>query len=191
MDETGICNLALDILKEAPISSLTDTRPIAKWCNRNFATTRDAALSMANWNFAMKRASVPAESEAPAFGWDYAYTLPTDCIRLVPLTYEGKDEGKPIRHVVEAGVILTDESGPLKIRYVARVVNYDSYHPLFIEALSARLAFKMAHWATGKTSYQQIARGIYEQAMDDAWLTDAIEGDQPRPADDDWIDARY
>lgn len=191
MDETDICNQALDILKEAPISSLTDRRPIALWFNRNFATTRDALLSMANWNFAMKRASLAAEAAAPAFGWDKAYTLPPDCLRLVALTYEGYDESNPVRHMVEGGAILTNASGPLPIRYVARVVNYNSYHALFIEALAARLAFKCAHWVTGKTGYQQVAQSIFDRAFGDAWLTDAIEGDQPRAADNDWIDARY
>lgn len=191
MDETSICNQALDILKEAPISSLTDPRPIGKWCARNFDTTRDALLSMANWNFAMKRASLPVETAKPAFGWGNAYTLPSDCLRLVALTYEGYDETNPVRHVVEGGKILTNAGGPLPIRYVYRTVSYDSYHALFVEALAARLAFKCAHWVTGKTGYQQIAKGIFDQAFGDAWLTDAIEGDQPRAADNDWIDARY
>lgn len=191
MDATNICNQALDLLKEAPIASIDDERPTARWCKRNFTTTRDATLSMANWNFAMKRASIPAESDAPAFGWDYAYTVPVDCLRVVALTVGGQSEGSPISHAVEAGAILTNASGPLKMRYVARVENYDAFHALFIEALAARLAFKMAHWLTGKTSYQQIVRGIYDQAMNDAWLADAIEGDTPRAADNDWIEARY
>jgi hypothetical protein len=191
MDETGICNLALDILKEASISSINDDRPVANWCRRNFPVTRDACLSLANWNFATKRASIAAEATGPAFGWDYAYTLPTDCLRVIALTYEGYDESNPVRHIIEGGAIFTNSSGPLPIRYVARIENYNAYSPLFIEALSARLAFKMAHWLTGKTGYQQVAQGIYEQAMNDAWLADAIEGDQPRAADNDWIDARY
>lgn len=191
MDETAICNQALDILKEAPISSLSDQRPIGRWCARNFDTTRDALLSMANWNFAMKRASLAAEVTAPAFGWEKAYTLPTDCLRLVALTYEGYEESNPVRHIVEGGAILTNAGGPLPIRYVARTVNYNTYHALFIEALAARLAFKCAHWATGKTGYQQVAQSIFDRAYGDAWLTDAIEGDQPMAADNAWIDARY
>jgi hypothetical protein len=191
MTETDICNMALDILKEKPIASIEDARPTAEWFKRNFDVTRDACLAVANWNFATRRINIAADAVAPAFGWARAYTLPTDCLRVIPLTHDGSSEGRPVRHVVEGGAILTDAAGPLPVRFVARVVNYDTYSALFVETLSGRLAFKMAHWLTGKTSYQQIAKGIYDQAMSDAWLTDAIEGDQPRPADNDWIDARY
>lgn len=190
MDETAICNLALDILKEAPISSIYDQRPIGKWCKRNFATQRDAALSVASWNFARQRRVISADATAPTFGWDYAYTLPGECIRALPLTYDGTVEGSPVAHEVEASQILTNLAGPIKVRFIARVVNYDAYHPLFIDYLSARLARRMAHWLTGKTSFLQIAAGLMQQAWVEAWTVNAIEGDTPRPADDDWIDAR-
>lgn len=190
MDETGICNLALDVLKEAPISSLDDNRPVAKWCKRNFAVQRDAALSLANWNFALTRKVIARDVTAPAFGWENAFTLPADCVRLLPLTHEGTDEGSPIAHVVEGGKLLTNASGPVKVRYIRRATNYDAYHPLFLDYLSGRLATRMAHWLTGKTSYLQVASAIMKQALDDAWLTDAIEGDTPRAADNDWITAR-
>lgn len=190
MDATDICNLALDILKEAPITSIEDPRATARWFKRNFPTARDAALSVADWNFAMDRALLPADAIAPIFGWEKSYTLPGTCIRLSAITYEGHDEGRNVRHRVERGRILTNETGPLPIRFVSRTEAYDSYHPLFVEALSARMAFRMAHWMTGKTSYQEVAAGILKQAMSDAWLADAIEGDIPRPADNDWVDAR-
>lgn len=191
MDPTAICNLALDVLKEAPISSIDDDRPIALWCKRNFAVQRDGALAKANWNFAMKRQSIAADADAPEFGWDYAYTLPADCIRVVPLTYDGRSEGRPVAHEVEGGKVLTNLSGPLKVRFVRRTEDYAAYHPLFIDYLTARLARRMAHWLTGKSSYMQIADGLLKEAWQEAWLADAIEGDTPRPADDDWIDARY
>jgi hypothetical protein len=190
MDETQICNLALDILKEAPISSLQEERPIARWCNRNFATQRDAALSKANWNFAMKRQNIAADAAAPAFGWDYSYTLPAGCVRLLPLTLEGSDEGSPVAHVVEGGKLLTNMAGPLKVRFVNRATNYDAYHPLFVDYLSARLARRMAHWLTGKSSYLQIASALMDQAWNDAWAADAMEGDTPRAADNGWIEGR-
>ena len=59
MTPTDIVNLALDMLKEAPITSIDEGRPIAMWCKRNFDVTRDALLEEADWNFALKRAELP------------------------------------------------------------------------------------------------------------------------------------
>lgn len=188
--ETDIANQALDILKEAPISSLDDPRPVARWLKRNFAVTRDSVLSAADWNFALKRASLTAESAAPGFGWSYSYVLPSDCIRLIPLTLDGYSEGPPLLHEVENRRILTDQPAPLKIRYIYRNETYSQYSATFQEAMSAKLAMKMAHWVTGKTSYAQIAQRLYQDAINNAWLTDAIEGSTPRAADQEWIRAR-
>jgi len=190
MTPTDIVNLALDVLKEAPITSIDEGRPIAMWCKRNFAVTRDSLLEEADWNFAIKRAKLPASVTPPAFGWEHQYTLPADCLRLIALTYGGYPEGQPIPFEVEGGMILTNATGPLPVRYVARVENYDAYPATFINALSAKLATRMAHWVTGKSNYVQIASGLYQDAMNKAWLADAIVGTVPRAADDEWINAR-
>lgn len=187
---TDICNLALDLLKEAPITSLSQDRPIARWMNRNFAVTRDSVLSKADWNCAIKRTTLPADGTAPEFGWTYRYQRPSDCLRIIPLTYDGYPEGTPIKHKIEGNYILTDQSGPLKVRYVSRFEEYDSYPAPLIEAISAALAGKAAHWLTGKSNYVQIARQSYKDAMDDAWLVDAIEGLPDEAADNEWVAAR-
>jgi hypothetical protein len=182
--------MALDVLKEAPITSLDQDRPIARWLKRNFAVTRDSVLAAADWNFAIKRTSLPADGNKPAFGWCYSYTQPSDCIRVIPLTCEGQIEGRPIPYEVEGGKILTDAAPALKIRYVFRNENYGVYPASFQEALAGRLGMKMAHWLTGKQSYAQIANNMYNDAMSRAWTLDAMQGTAPRAADTEWIDAR-
>lgn len=190
MTPTDICNLALDILKEGPIGSIDDARPTAEWLKRNFAQSRNALLEETEWNFAIKRVSLPADATGPDFGWSYSYTLPADCVRVIPLTANGEDEGDPIPHSVEGGKILTDRAAPLKLRYVFRTEDYARYPATFIDALSARLATKMAHWLTGKSNYVTIAQGLYNDAMRRAWLSDAVQGTSPRAADDEWTNAR-
>lgn len=187
---TDLANMALDLLDEAPISSLEDQRPIGKWLKRNFAVTRDSVLERANWNFALKRAALPEDSTAPAFGWSYAYSLPGECLRVIPLTHDGTSEGYPVAHEIEDRKIFTNLGGPLRVRYVFRNENYGVYPACFQEALAGRLAMKMAHFLTGKSSYVQIAQAMYDDAIQSAWLTDAIEGTSPRAADSEWILAR-
>ena len=189
--ETDIANLALDVLKEAPITSLDDQRPIGKWLKRNFFITRDGLLAEAEWNSCLKRQAIPADSEAPAFGWQKSYTLPPDCIRLLPLTYGGEMEGAPIPHAVEGGKVYTNAGSPLKIRFIYRNENYSSWAAPLVETFAMRLAMKMAHWMTGKANYFQIARELSQEAFQRAWLTDAIEGTAPRAADQQYTEARY
>lgn len=53
---TNICNLALDILKEAPMTDVdTDATPVSRWFLRNYAEQRDALLRAYPWRFAIKR----------------------------------------------------------------------------------------------------------------------------------------
>ena len=190
MTETDICNLALDILKEAEISSINEARPIARWCKRNFEVERDAALAVAPWVFAIKRAALP-QGTAPAFGWEYGYTLPADYIRSLGFNYDGGFNYPRLRHQIEGGVLMTNQGGVANMRYIYRNVNYGAYPATFIRYLAARMASRAAHWITGKTSYVQIAAGMMEDARIEAWLANAIEGDVETASDDDIINSRY
>lgn len=191
MTPTDICNQALDILKETEITDLeSDNRAIVRWMRRNFDTSRDSLLSRYDWNFALQRVVLAASQDRPAFGWSYAFTIPHDCLRVLPVTVCGHSEGMPIRHELEGAHILTDAHGPLNVRYVRRTEDYDRYPASFIEALAAYIAMKCGHWVTGKVSYVQVAQGLYREAIDVAWRIDAIEGTSPRAADDDWVAMR-
>lgn len=189
-DDTGICNLALDLLAEAPIASLADDRRIARWCNRNYGTTRDSLLRKAPWRFAVTLAEITSAT-APVFGWANAYTLPADCIRALPLTVNGNPEGAIIPSEVIGLRLETDASSPVRLRYIFRNVDVATYPADFTEALSAALAMKMAHWLTGKSSYFQIAQSVWREALDNAVLTDAIEGTIPEPDTSNWIAERW
>jgi hypothetical protein len=194
---TDICNMAMDMLREAPISSMDDGTPEADWFKRNYAQTRDAALIKHPWNFAVRRYSLPMSAEVPAFGWRHAYDLATDCLRVLPLRAGGNYEGAMIPHEVElsaAGThrqILTDAVAPLKVRGIVRVTNEDLFAPTFVEVLAAALALKAAHWITGKQSMVQAMQASLGDAMRDATRIDGLEGTLESPYADDVIAARY
>lgn len=191
LSEVAIYNLALDMLDEGPVTSPTDdTRP-ARLLNRNYAQTRDEVLRAHPWNFALTRESLPALSEKPAFGWAYQYELPTDCLRLMPLTYDGNLNGSPIPHEVEGGRVLTDKEAPLRIRHVRRVTNTSDFDPLFARSLAARLAIYVGHVITGKQSYIERLGGLYRDVILEARRIDALEGTPQAPLGEDWIEARY
>lgn len=53
--DVDVFNLALDLLKEAPITAFTDDTAVAEWGLRNYVTARNAELREHPWKFALKR----------------------------------------------------------------------------------------------------------------------------------------
>lgn len=192
--KTQIFNLALDHLKEQSVTSPTDNTPQAIWLNRNFDLSRDAVLRSHPWNFARRRATLNALTDAPAFQWLYQYALPADFLRLIPLTVSGDPDGAEVPYELEGStsglVILTNQTAPLRVRYIARITDTGLFDPLFVQALGAHLAYGMAHWLTGKTSFKQLAAEIYQNALDEAMRVDGLENYLPRPIGDDWLASR-
>lgn len=191
LDEVDVWNQALDLLKEAPFRSTTDNTSVSRWFERNYATIRDAVTRAYPWNFARARASLTADATAPDFGWAYRFALPADCLRPMPLTVDGEWEGQPIQHEVEGGYILTDDPGPVYLRYIAQKTDPADWEPLFVRALAGALAAQAAHWMTGKASFVQIADAQYQGALREARRIDASEGTMERAYDSDVISARY
>ncbi|MCP4108324.1 MAG: hypothetical protein GY749_22740 [Desulfobacteraceae bacterium] len=186
-----ICNMALDMLIEAPITSLNDNDPNARRFKRNFDQWRDMFLSSHPWNFATKRVSIPADSTGPAHGWDYRYLLPGECLRFLPLRMSGEFEGNIIPHEIEGQYILTDESPPLKARYIWRNEAYGSWSPEAINAFAGLLAAKVAMAITGKNSVLQTAETNADNLLGAAKRLDGMQSHTERPSYQDVISVRY
>ena len=190
MTETGVCNMALDMLHEGPISSIDDDEPNARRFKRNFDALRDSFLAAHPWNFAVARTSLPASAEAPFFGWDYKYLRPGDCLRVLPLRENGSFGGATVAHEIEGEYILTDVQPPLKLRYVRRVAQMGLWSPVAITAFAGFLAANLAHAITGKASYAQFASERFERELRRARRTDGLQGVQERADTNDVIAVR-
>lgn len=189
--ETDICNLALGMLDEAMLTSyVDDTGKVGRLCRLHYPLTRDALLRSHPWNFAIKRASLAADSVAPVSGWSYAYTLPSDCLRLLPLQYKSAQGGYLLEHVIEAGKILTNQEAPLPVVYIANVTT-DKFDALFIDALSKSLAVRLAQVITNKSSYTDRATQLANEAIRMARTIDGQEGTPEPAADYDFALARW
>ena len=108
--KTALANLAASLLKAEAVTSIDppDTRNktssvMARW----YDETRRQVLEEHPWHFAVKRDQLAAAGDVPAFGWDVAYTIPADCLRIVSLG----DENDPIQgddYELEGGMLLSD-----------------------------------------------------------------------------------
>lgn len=170
-----VCNMALGILVEAPIASLDENTKAARLLNLHYETTRQAELVKQSWAFAIFRVEVDAETDAPTSDeYGYAYTVPEDALRVLPLTDNGEPSAPRIPFKQEGGLILTNYTGPRLIRYIGNLTDPADWDPLFVEALAARLAMKIAMPLTNKTSVLQGAKVVYDEAIEAARRINSI-----------------
>lgn len=173
---TDIANMALAVLDEAPIDSLDQDVKAARLLNLHFDLTREAELTKCAWVSAILRATVAgANTGGGDCGLNVAYELPADCLRPLPLTHNGEPDGLPVSWRQEAGLIYSDQPGPLVIRYIANLTDPNDWDALFTEVLVAALAIKVAHPLTYKSGMIDIARSAYDRALDAAFNGNAVQ----------------
>lgn len=173
--DTDIANMALAILTEASIDSLDEDVKAARLLNLHYDVVREAELMLNTWSFACL---FPDDIAAVDIGQDgefqYLYEVPSDFLRPVWLTRDGKPDGVPIRWTKWADGIRSDFSGPLKMPYVANLIDPNDFDALFTKAFAAALAIPVAHPLTGKASMIQTAQATYDKAISDARRVNAI-----------------
>ncbi len=186
--KVDICNRALQKLGAERIISLTQDSVSARACNLAFESVRDAELRAHAWNFAIKRVELATDATAPVYGYDYAYTLPSDCLRLLS---NDTNEGVYMTDwKVEGRKILTNEGAPLQIRYVYRVTDTTLYDTLFIEAMACKMAIEMCEELTQSNSKRQLAAEDYKLTIREARKINAFENPSAETQTDTWLSAR-
>lgn len=174
-----IANMALALLDEAPIDSLVEDSKAARLLNLHYEQTRMAELKKHTWVFAIMSVSTESADVENGEGVGaYSYVLPSDALRVLPVTDNGEPDGYPLPWRQEAGVIYSSKSGPRRIRYIGNLIDPNDMDPLFIEVWTAAMAVKIAHPLTQKAGMIDIARNAYQTAIDDALRVNAIERGQ-------------
>lgn len=98
----ALCNQALGLLGAEAIE-LSGTSTNHTYCTTFFDDSRDEMLASHPWNFARKRAFA-IQTTDPLFGYDNAFTVPSDCLRVLKIA---DDPAAEFRR--EGDLILTDE----------------------------------------------------------------------------------
>lgn len=192
-----ICNEAMDLLGAATITSLTENSKEARLCNRRFETVRDAVLRSHPWNTAVTRAEIARDSTAPAFGFTYQYTMPTDpyCLRVLSFWNSNVDNevaayDSQVMYKIEGRKILSNE-GTCKITYIGRVTDTEQFDPMLSNTIAHRLAAEAAYAITGSTTVAQQMQALYEQRLREARSMDGMEGYPDKIIADDFVNIRF
>jgi hypothetical protein len=192
-----VANRALTKIGAARIISFDDDNKQARALKSCFEDLRDDELRAHRWSFAIKRASLAADSTAPAFGYQYQFTLPSDFLRLDMVNdqypsiamdnYIGSENQD---WQMEGEKILTDLSAPLYIRYGSIVTDPNVWDVNFREALACRIAAEVAEDLTQSNEKRKLAWEEYKMAINKAIRSNAIERPPMILQDNQWIIGR-
>ena len=179
--KVSIANLALTILGADRITALEDNNENARRLTAIYDACLEDVLRAHPWNFAIKRQALARLTTTPAFGYDYEFQLPGDCLRPI----EANDGTNIITsYAIEGRKLLTDEDA-INIKFISNITDPNQYTAQFIMVLSARLASELAYAITNNKANAELIMSIYMERLQVAKETDAQESDSVAVIDDD------
>ena len=179
-----ICNSALQRVGATTILSISDNSPEARACSVAYDSNRRDELRKFKWNFAIKRVVLAPDATAPAFDYTYAFSMPSDCIRVLrPATAD-------LDWQVEGRKILTNDSATLNLRYIADITDATQFDPSFYNVICAALAIDLVERLTQSNQKKQLLMKDYDEAIVLAKRANAFEAGPVDLPDDDWWLAR-
>lgn len=187
--QTSIANSALQFLGYKAISSITDNDRGARAVNRTYTDTKIAELRKHFWNFAIKRASLPASVTPPLFGKSFAYPLPNDFLMLAPRDNDFNPNDSDWQ--IEGLQIISNQAAPLEIRYISNDIPEAQFDACFAQSLAAALAVGICEELTQSNSKLQNVMRIYDSTIKDARRQNAFENRPAKPMPTTWITARF
>ena len=187
--EAQICNLALIKFGEKTITALTDDTKEGRACKVLYPLMRDEMLYSHPWNFAMRRADISGSVvDTPAFGYDYAYTLPPGCLRVWELVDDSLGNSGELWEV-EGNTLLTDRDENIYIRYISQVTQTGYFNPAFVNCLAIRLAAELAvKLAESKSMRAELLNELDRYALPAARRLNAMEGNKKQHKDQQPLD---
>lgn len=151
--DIGIINVGLGRIGQPKISSLSEDSTAAIQASVALEYVRDELLEAADWVFAKTRLVLSKNATVPVQGYDFAYTLPPDFLRLCRVR---KDDPpvypSQLSYVIESlpdGTLclMTDHDNDLAdiiIQYIRKEDNPARYTSAFSSAFSYRIGAELA-----------------------------------------------
>lgn len=181
MNQTEICNLALNKLGSPTIVSIDDETKNARACKNYWEQTRDEVLESHPWRCAIKRDRLALEDAEPEYEYSYAFTLPNDCLRVLEM-YPDEE------YRIEGESLLSD-SDECYIKYISRVTNTTKFNPLLVKAIATLLALNISYHISHNVALVNSLRQEYEWILQRAKNVDALGSQEQEDKNTDWVDA--
>ena len=193
-----ICNIALSrIGNSRSINSLEEQSKEAGACSLHYEACRDATLTDFPWNFATKRVAL-ADTGMPPSDWQFAYSYPTDCKRIIEIMVPGiRNPTAPMRIEYVTGsdadgtgkLIYTDLPAAW-LKYISLITDVNMFDDLFRDALSWRPGAEIALQLTGSGDMGNMCRQVYKDMIISAGSHSMDESQEPQQPESEFTMAR-
>lgn len=188
-----VANLALIRLSVAKITSFSDKKKAADVMSTIYANARDTVLRKYPFKFAKKRAILAPVSVSPKWGFEYAYELPTDSVRLLFVDghYVGADmNGLPNIYRIEGRQILTNTPTSIRIIYISNAIPEAFFDPDFTRVFSLQLAIDGHPSLAGRGTSRSKIESEFVVALSEAKLNGSLEELDEDAYSPEWEDSR-
>ena len=190
-----ICNMALAILGQVDMSSLTEENQRARLCNQYYDIVRQQLLRAHDWSFAKATAKLSLIRQETNKGvMEFVYSKPAKSLFITKIYNEGQLEKAGHFRLeydsVKKEEVIRSQVENAMCEYTRDVEETSLYDSQFVEAFSAALAAKMAMSLTGSTQLYQMAVQTYQYALDNARYTNKVERLETAVFDNPYLTAR-
>ena len=123
-------------------------------------------------------------------GYTYAYAMPSDCVRVLEVVGEDRQDNK---WRMEKNHVVTNMTSPLEIRYISDTTLVADFDDLFTDALAAKLGMDICESLVRQDGVLANVTKILEEKLNEARSIDGMEQtvEEAATADYSWMVARY
>lgn len=181
-----IANIALTILGEPPVTSLSGTQKAQTLCANALEPARREVLSYHPWTIAVVRDTLNELAEATNHtDYKYVYAMPDDVLRILAIretqtssavtSLSGYLEDSPeesATYIIEAGSIFTNAENAYA-QYIKDITNPAELPHYLVEAVAANVARRISFAMVQNAQVFQFATQNYYSALQQAMQLDS------------------
>lgn len=159
-----ICSKALLLVGAEAIQSFEDETKESKVCSTIYETVKNTLLTNRLWTFSIEQLNLARLNETPLRDWKYAYSLPTNILRIK------KVSGSKSFELVNGKLYSNDPAVSIDCQ---KTVDVDEMPPYFQTALISELAAKLSVALMGDSSKYNLFANMAQRDLINARLADS------------------
>jgi len=171
---------ALRLLGPHQLASTSDARPERYALDEIYDDAVQHMLEQGLWNFAIRfePLTTPATPTNPDTGYDYAFSKPSDFVRLAAISDNASFDGIFEAYSIQQSYIYTNAE-EIYLRYVSNDAAYGldltKWPQSFAKALEAYMAFESGLPISGDRGNRNDMMGLFKERLARAKTLDAVD----------------